>query len=334
MNTEISSILAQEGRLVDWAEKVVYKLDLNAEDKEINAATDAWLKEIVGRTGHDTNHEISQMIIKAITPEVVEAPSAMLERAFRQAGSIGEFDDMSFEVAPKNTIQVYDSILGGNVDRSYVDFKVMQPVWKSLQAETEVTLSEIRRGGYRTVANLVNHIREALEYKKIAVLVAAMDEVCVSGSDQYIEEATNMPTDASMKALALYLHDMADDGTPVAFGLNKYMQEVADLAGVTTHLTDREKGLWNSTGFVKEYSGVELVGYSGRKKLADGSLIIPDQKIFGVAGYCGDICTRGETNVLQETDINSEKIHIKVNGYTFGYAFTDPAKVCKIVMGA
>lgn len=332
MNTEFSSILAQEGRLVEWAEKVVYKVDLNAEDKDIIAATDGWLKDIVGRTGCDTNHEISQLIMKAITPEVVSAPSIVLERGFRQAPNIGEFDDVRFEKAPKNTIKVYDSIPGGNVDRSFVDVSVMAPTWRSLQAETDVTLQDIRRGGYRTVANLINYIREAFEYKKISILLDAIDTACVSGTDQYITESTDKPTADSMGKLQLYLHDVLDDGTPIALSQNKYMQAIAGLAGVTTYLTDREKGLWNKSGFVKEYGGVELVGFSGQKKLPDGSPIVPDKKVFGIAGPCGDICTRGDTNVLQETDINSEKIHIKVNGYTFGYALTDVDKVCKIVM--
>lgn len=334
MNTEFASILDQEGRLVDWAEKVTYKLDLNAEDKEINAATDAWLKDVVGRTGHDSNHEISQLIIKAITPEVVAAPSIVLERGFRQAANIGEFDDARFEKAPKNTIKVYDSIPGGNVDRSFVDFSVLTPTWKSLQAETDVSLQEIRRGGYRSVANLVSYIREAFEYKKISVLLNAIDALCVSGTDQYITESTSQPTDASVKKLALYLLDVSDGETPLAFAQNKYIQTMAGLTSATTYLTDNEKSLFNRTGLLKQVAGMELTGFSGQKQLPDGSAIVPNQKVFGIAGVCGDICTRGETNVLQETDINSEKIHIKVNGYTFGYAFTDSTKVAKIVMGS
>ena len=53
---------------------------------------------------------------------------------------------------------------------------------------------------------------------------------------------------------------------------------------------------------------------------------MPADRVFGVAGRIGQMATRGETIVLQETDINYEKIHIKVNGYTFGYAITNPEK--------
>lgn len=333
MNTEISSILTQDGRLVEWAEKVVYKLDLSAEDNDISQVTDAWLKDIVGRTGHDTNHEISQLILKTITPEVVAAPSMLLDRMF-SSGSIGEFDDARYEVTPKNTIQVYDSIPGGNVDRSFIDFSALTPTWRSLQAETDVKLQEIRRGGYRTVATLVNYIREALEYKKIAVVMAGVDTLIASGAAGYVSESTSAPTATSMDALALYLHDTADGETPFAYGLSKYIQAVNKLAGQTTFLTDKEKSLFNNTGFINQYAGLELLGFSGQKKLPDGSYIVPDKKLFGVSGRCGEMTTRGDTLVLQETDINSETIHIKVNGYTFGYQITDPTKVGKIQMAS
>lgn len=334
MNTELSSILAQPNRVLEWANKISYKVDLTPEDKEISGAVDAWIREVVGRTGCDANHEISQMILRTITPEVVMAPSIVLEAAFRQASNISEFDDITFEVAPKNTIAVYDSVPGGNVDRSFVDFKVMTPTWHSLQAETDVSLQEIRRGGYRTVANLVTFIRDAMEAKKISLLLAAIDAACVDDTDQYIEETGNMPTDTSMKAMSLYLHDVMDDGTPIAIMLNKYKQAINGLSGTTTYLTDTRNDQFSGTGFISEYAGIILHGFSGQKKLGDGSLVVPDKKIFGIAGPVGEVCTRGDTNVYQETDINSEKIHIKVNGYTFGYALTEPEKCCKIVMAS
>ena len=135
-----------------------------------------------------------------------------------------------------------------------------------------------------------------------------------------------------MKALALYLMDVNDDGMPLAFGLNKYIQAVAGLTGVTTYLTDTVKNQYNTTGLVRQYAGMELLGLSGQKKLADESFIVPDKRIFGIAGKVGSAITRGETRVMQETDINSEKIHIKVNGYQFGTMFTDISKVAKVVL--
>lgn len=133
MNTELSAIMTKDGRLVEWSNKVKYNVDMDAEDKEISAVLDNWAKTI-GKTGLDANHEISQMITKAITPETVATPSALIERMFNVGGSIGEFDDSRIEKAPKNTIKVYESMKGGNVDRSFIDFSVLKPTWTELQA--------------------------------------------------------------------------------------------------------------------------------------------------------------------------------------------------------
>lgn len=332
MNTEFASILNETGRIVDWAEKVTYKLDLNAEDKEISSVTDAWLKEVVGRTGHDSNHEISQLIAKAISAPVVETPSIILERAFNQT-SIGEFDDIMFESEPENTIKVYDAILGGNVDRSYIGTNTKAPTWKSLQAETEVSLQEIRRGGFRTVANLVTYIREAMEYRKLQTVMSALvDSILSSETERYFAgTAANGVGDAEAKALALYLHDVSDGETPLMVAQNKHLMELVGTDGIQNFLTDKEKNLFNNSGFLKMFAGCELEGFSGQKKIG-GSVVFPANVVLGIAGKVGDMAVRGEANVYQETDINSEKIHIKVNGFTFGYAITHPEMVGKIVL--
>lgn len=331
MNNELSSIMSTKGRMVEFANRVKYDpKGLTAEDKDIAEVLDNWAREI-GRSGFDANHEISQMVTKAITTEVVTTPSALIDRMF-DAGSIGEFDDIRGKKDPKNTIKVYDSIVGGNVPRSYIDYSVITPTWKSLQAETDITLQDMREGGYKTVANMINYINEALEAKKISAIIDIVDNAITSGSDNYITESTAAPTDANFKRFALYLHDMSDGSAPLAFALNKYIQGIAGLGSATTYLDDRTKNMYNTKGFITEVAGVELMGLSGQKKLADGSFIIPDKRIFGISGKVGTAITRGETNVLQETDINSEKIHIKVNGYTFGTMISDIDKVAKIVM--
>lgn len=333
MNTELSSVLAQDGRLTQWAEAVTFNgMNLSAEDKDISAAMDAFLKEGVGRTGADPNHEIAQLVRKAITPEVVYGPSELIDTLFETTDNVGEFDDLDFEIAPENTIRVYESIPGGNVNRSYVDFKHMAPKWKSLQAETEVSLAEIRRGGYRTIANLVQYIRDALDQKKVSLLMAAIDSVVTAGNPNYINETGAAPTETSMDKLAVYLLDVATSDDLVAFGQNRYIQPIAGFDKTVKYLTDTEKNWFNQHGLNAKYAGINLIGYSGTKKMADGSLVIPNGVVFGAAGPIGKVATRGETIVLQETDINSEKIHIKVNGYTFGYAITDPKKVGKIVI--
>ena len=271
------------------------------------------------------------MIRRAITPETVEAPSELLDAMFDQ-DSIGEFDDTYAEIAPKNTIAVYDAVTGGNVYRSFVDFTAVKPTWFNLQAETDISLQEMRRGGYKTVANMVSYINDALELNKITRVINLIDDAIVSGAAGYITESGANVTETSADALALYLADMSLGDTPQIFALNKYIQTIASFDKAQTYATDAVKNQFNNDGFLRQYAGCVLTGFSGQRKLANGEMILPDKKVFGVAGKVGRLTTRGETQVLQETDINSEKIHIKVGGYSFGVMLTAPEMVGKIVI--
>lgn len=330
MNTELSAIMNEPKRMSDWAAKVRYNAELTSEDKEISAATDAWAKEL-GKTGYDRDHELSQLIVKAIDYDTVAIPSALMEALFDEA-TVGEFDDAQGTAKPKNTIQVYDSILGGNVDRSFIDFKSLTPTWTALQAETDISLADIRRGGYKTVANLIDYINEAFELKRVSVVLNQIDTALTAGSDNVISAGAAAPSDANLKALAVYLNDMRTNDDPVIFGQNKYIQTISNTAGVTTFLTDAVKNQYNTTGAVQYMAGCRLLGLSGQKKLGDGTVVIPDRRIFGTAGKIGLCVTRGETNVYQNTDIDSEKIHIKVNGYQFGTMISDIEKAAKIIL--
>lgn len=331
MAKELSAILNESPtRFVEWASKVTLHKELNNDDKEVSQSVDAWAKEI-GRTGHDANHEISAMITKAITLETVDNASAVISRMFED-GSINEFDDYTAEVEPKNTIKVYEGGRGGNVDRSFIDHKLLKPTWVNLTAETDISLAQIRRGGFKTIAKLVADINEALENKKVSKIFEILDKSMTTGMAGVITEATSKPTEASADALALYLNDVLEGGTPLMFGQNKYMQTLAKLAGATSFGSSALKDAYNQNGFINSYAGCELLGFSGQKKLPSGEFIVPDKKIFGIGGTVGKCITRGSTNTLQETDINSEKIHIKVNGYQFGILFTDLSKVGKIAI--
>lgn len=233
---------------------------------------------------------------------------------------------------PKNTILAHEAIIEGNVDRSFIEHTVGKPQWKSLAAETDISMQDLRRGGYRTVANLVSFIKDALELKRVKMTMDYIDSLIVSGQPNYINETGTMPTTASMDEFALYLQDVNDGGTPVAFMLNKYRQAIAKLAQAERWPTEQVKNLYNTTGFIDMYSGIDLWSYSGQKKLADGSLILPDKTIYGVAGKIGSAITRGDARVLQEQDINAENIHIKVTGFTFGWCVKDTEKIAKIAI--
>lgn len=326
---ELSEIMSKPNAMTDWAGKVVYNIDMSAEEKEINEAMDAWAKEL-GKTG-DPQHEIAELVRKTFANEEVNAPSELLSMLFDES-AIGEFDDYTEEIEPENTIVAHEAIIEGNVDRSFIEHLYRQPVWKGLAAETDISMQDLRRGGYRTVANLVNYMKEALEMKKVKMLLDHVDTLVTAGQANYFTEAGTTPSTATMDAFELYLHDVSNGASPLAFSLSKYHQAISKLPQAERFLTDKDKNLYNSTGFIDMYGGVRLMSYSGQKKLGDGSLIVPDKRVFGLAGKIGSAITRGEARVLEEQSINTERIHIKVTGYNFGYCVRDPKKIAKIVM--
>ena len=71
MAMELSEVMNQSGRVLEWADRVTYKDVLSDEDKEIASALDQWAKK-VGQTGFDEKHEISALIRKSIAADDVE----------------------------------------------------------------------------------------------------------------------------------------------------------------------------------------------------------------------------------------------------------------------
>lgn len=126
MNTEVSEILSAS-KVYDLAEKTAAKIALSAEEKEAASVLDAWAKEI-GKTGHDKDHEISAFITKTVNEQLYNAEDMLIDSLFNR-GSIGEFDDEEFERVVKNTLVAYDAAKGGNVPRSFLNFKAVEPKW-------------------------------------------------------------------------------------------------------------------------------------------------------------------------------------------------------------
>lgn len=327
----MKEILENPLAMTEWASTVVYNAKNMSEDqKEFTQGVDEVARR-VGSTGKDPNGEIASLIKRAFTNESVTAPDEVLSRMFNE-GSIGEFDDFYDEKEPENSMRVYEATEGGNVDRAFLDHEIHKPQWRMLQAETDFTMKELRYGGYKTVANAIEKINEQLALKKFNMIFHAANAAIATGGANYIAAAGSMPTTADMDQLVLYLHDRLDDGDPLMMMLNKYRQAASKLAQAERWPTEMVKTRYNTTGFIDAYAGVEMLGFSGQKKMADGSLVLPDKTIFGVAGKIGDLMTRGEVRVLQEENINTEKVHVKVTGFTFGYVILKPENIAKMVL--
>lgn len=329
MTSEFAARLEQPKYIAEWAMRNAYGLELSAEDRDMNAATDEFIKNI-GRTGLDRDHEIAQLFTRALSPEVVNAPGEILSRMFDE-GSIGEFDDKRIEYLPSNTLKAHEATVGGNVDASFIDHSVITPTTKFLQIETNIPMQELRRGGYKTVATYVNFAREAFEQKKVSTIMTAIAAAITSG-DNFINEASTAPTDTSMAALALYLIDKSEGEVPFAFGLNKYIQAISNLSVANVNKTDVQKSMWFNSGLLTKYSGIDLIGFSAQKLLADGSYMVPNNTLIGVAGKIGTLDMKGDLRILEREDIDSEKIFLKMTGYQYSYAITDITKAAKMAI--
>lgn len=332
MNLELSTKMKEAGFLADWAERVQYGLELTDDHKETSEALDEWAKKI-GERGVDKDNEIAELIRRAISNDVVSSPDELISMMFDES-SISEFDDVYGEVEPKNTIKVYESIKGGNVDASYIDFTRTNPTWTELQAETFIPYVELRRGGYKTVAKLVAYMKEAFMQKRWSVIFNRAAAV-PTAAPSLISEATASPTATSADALATYLMDVADPGeNTVILGQNKYILAMSKLPAAVYNQSDAAKEAWRRNGSIGYYAGQEMRGFSGVRKMADGNLVIPNQVVLGIAGKIGSAITRGETHVYETMDNNAEHVHIKANGFSFGTMITKPEKIAKMAMSS
>jgi len=327
LRTEIASLMNENGRMFQWATKIDKHLDLSTEDKEISSVVDAWAKSI-GEKGSDNNNELSEYIVKTVSPEVYDVPDALLSQLFTR-GSVGEFDDYKVDYLPKNTLVVKEAAKGGTIDKSYIDWTAIKPTWKHLQIETELKYSDLRRNGYKTVAAMTTFAEEALKNKMFYTIFAALDAAIVGGDQAIVAGAAN-PTQTAMDALSIYLLDRGNN--PMTISLSKYAQAIAKMSGYSSFMSDNMKEEYNRYGLVNFYNGVKIGTISGAHKTGDGQLLIPDKRIYGIADKVGNLDMRGALRVYETMDNKREVIELKLTGFEFGYDITDITKVAKITL--
>ena len=331
---EIAELMEKNGTMYDWAEKVNRGVSLTAEETEISQVVDAWAKEI-GTKGKDNDNEIAEFIIKTITDPVYNKPDALIEKMF-DMDSIGEFDDYVINKTPKNTLVAYESAKGGNVYKSYIDTSALTPTWKHAQVETEISYAQLRRGGFKNIANMAVFAKEALDNKKIKDVFSALD-TAIAGGDQVfaVTGGESALTKTTLDKLSLYVLDhLADGDVGIMFGLNKYAQAIANMSGYTSYMSSTMKDDYNRYGLVKEYGGCLIGGFSGARKASDGELLVPNLRIFGISGTIGTLCDRGELRVYETLDNNKERVSLKFTGYEYGIKITNPENVAKITFTA
>jgi len=330
ITTEIKELMNKEGVLFEVAEKVNYNRTLNAEEKEIAEIQDAWAREI-GKFGKDPECTIAEFINRTVTEEVYNAPDELLDKIFER-GSVGEFDDTEGHKDPKNTLVAHEAAKGGTVDRSYIDISVLKPTWKNRQVETDLSYADLRRNGFKSIATLTTFMKEACQNALFFDAFTMADEA-VTGGEQVITVAGTTPTLEAMDALSLYLNDLNDRAdNNVIVTLSKYAQAIRRMPNFAQYLSDSQKDDFNRYGLVKTYDGIGIASISGAKKTGTGSLLLPDKRIYGVAGKMGTLDMKGETHTYQDMNNQSEKVHIMLKDFTYGFMLTNIENFAKVTL--
>lgn len=335
LKTEIAELMGKDGAentLYEVAQKVEYGYDkLNAEEKEVFEVADAWAKEI-GKTGKDNDNQIAQFINKVVNEEIYNTDDALLDILFER-GTIGEFDDVEYTKQPKNTLEAYEAAKGGTVDRSFIDFGTALKETKNRQVETDITYTQLRKNGFKSIATLTTYAKEALQNALFYDVFSAIDTNLISENQVFSVTTGAAPTQAAIDAFTLYLTDI-DASNAIGVGLTKYTQKIARMTGYFDSCSDKMKEEYNRYGLVKFYDGVKFAGISGYKKTGKGQLLIPDKRLFGCAGKIGGLDMKGEIHTYEDFDNSNDKVIIRVKDFTYTYAITDIDKCCKITFTA
>lgn len=327
LNTEIAEIMEKPGTMFEVAEKVEYKQSLTSEEKDIYNVADCWAKEI-GKKGYDDNREIAAFVNKTVTEEIYNAPDELLDTMFNR-GSIGEFDDVEYTKTPKNTLEAIESAKGGTVDRSWIDTTAIKPITKNRQVETDVSYADLRKNGFKSVATLSTYAKEALQNAFFYDVFSMIDSAIVGG-DQLITAGGSAPTQDAVDKMTLYLIDRNPDA--VAVCLSKYAQKLYRMSGYENYLSEKQKDDFNRYGLVKFLDGVRIASISGARKTGKGQLLLPDKRIYGVAGIVGDLDMKGELHTYEDFDNSNEKVIIRVKDFTYSVGITNIENCCKMVL--
>lgn len=327
LKIEVAELMEKPGVMFDVAEKVEYKRNLTNEEKEVFEISDAWAREI-GKTGNDKDCEIAAFVNKVVNEEIYNAPDELLDSMFDR-GSIGEFDDEEFVKTPKNTLEAHEAAKGGTVDRSYIDFTAIKPITKNRQIETDLSYLDLRKSGFKSVATLTTYAKEALQNALFYDVFSMIDNAIVGG-EQLVTAGGKVPTQTAVDAFNLYLLDR--DPAAVAVCLSKYAQALGRMDGRSQYMSNAMKDEFNRYGLVNFIDGVRIASISGAKKTGKGQLMLPDLRIFGVAGKIGALDMKGELHTYEDMDNSNEKVIIRVKDFTYSVGITNIENCNKMVL--
>lgn len=328
LKNEIASIGNGSNAVYEVAFKSKYNKSLNAEEKEISSIVGAWAKEI-GERGSDPNHEIAAFVIKTIEPVIYDYPDELLDELFDR-GSVDEFDDVHGLVNPKNTLVVHEAAKRGNVPKSYIDYKELKPIWTHKQIETELRYTDLRKNGFKTIANLTMFAEEAFKNDMFKTVFNAVDSLITStNAEQYIASGGSTLTQTDLNALILYIIERGVN--PFIVCRSAYAQQIANMSGQVSFMSNDMKNEYNRYGLVNFYNGARIAHIPSAIKV-NGEPALPDKKIFGIAGKIGTLDMRGSLRIYEDFNNKSEKVELKITGFEYGYMIERPENMAKLVL--
>lgn len=325
LRNEIAEIMETDGLVFETASRTKYNLSLTSEQKEVAEVVDKWAKQI-GERGSDPDCELSAFIIKTIEPVVYDTPDALIDGLFDR-GSVDEFDDVHGLVNPKNTLKAYDATKGGSVPKSYIDYTELAPVWKSKQIETEISYTQLRKNGFKTVANLATFAEETLKNCLFNDAIAYLDSLITSSNTEQYFVSSGSLTQASIDQITLYL--LEHGVNPFILGRTKYAQQIARMTNQVSFMSDEMKNNFNRYGLVDFVDGVRVAHIPSVVKVNEQP-VLPDNKVFGIADKIGNLDMKGSLRMYETFDNTAEKVDIKLTGFEYGFMISNPENVCKI----
>ena len=330
---ELAEIMNKQGKMRDWAKAVLLSekdmtFQLSEEDKLISESVDKWAKEI--GEGKRSYKELSAYLQKVIQPEVYDAPQELLRYFFVENSSVGEFDDWTIDVAPKNTLQAYESARNGNVQKSYIDFTKIAPTTKNLQVETELKMEDLRRGGFKTVARMTQFAIDEFRNSMFFFMMDTLDTAITAGAQTATDTTTVSET--SMDKMVKYLRGNRTTGELVSLSNSDRAYEISKLPSAVNFYSNTMKDQLNQNGILATYNGTKIAELPSSRATGDGTKLINPARVYGIAGTIGEMAMKGQMRVLSSEDINNEVINLKFTGFSFTFAITYPEKVFKITI--
>lgn len=192
--------------------------------------------------------------------------------------------------------------------------------FEGLGVRPEALLSELKVGRLDSLAALVADGREAIElelYRKIYEVIAQAYNA-TSNSDNFVSTnaLSNVVLDTAIAKIRKKI-----GGSPVIIGDYDLCAQIEGLEGYKDN--DDVQNEIRKHGYLGNYRGCAIVYLPEIPNRATGKSIVPTDKLFVVGRKIGVSATYGDTDFMQETNIDDKSWNCRIDK-EIGYCVTKP----------